>query len=108
MEWGFGPFIMAQTNYSLNFGKAERAKGVKSREQFKLSAIYTVKRGEDLPWSKLSDEDVEIIRSAAVQRENMRKYIKDNLSNAALARQFGVHIRTIEKIQTFETWRHVK
>lgn len=105
---GLRPLIMAQTQYSKTFGKALRPKGVVSREQFQLEAIFNVKRGEDLPWSKLSDDDVEIIRSAAKQRENMRKYIKDNLSNEALARQFGVHIRTIEKIQTYETWRHVK
>ena len=99
---------MAQTNYSLNFGKAIRGKGVISREQYRLEAVFQVKRGEELPQSKMSDDDIQAIRSAAKQRENMRKYIKDNLSNEALARQFGVHNRTIEKILSFETWRHVK
>lgn len=47
------------------------------------------------------------IRSAARQREALRKHIRDNLSNDALARQFGVHVRTIEKVLQSETWSHI-
>lgn len=64
-------------------------------------------RGQDLPHTKLMDLDVGEIRSAAKQRENLRKYIKDNLSNEALAKKFGVHIRNIEKIVTYQTWNHL-
>lgn len=55
-------------------------------------------RGQELPQTKLLDMDVISIRSAARQRESLRKHIKENLSNEALARQYGVHIRTIEKV----------
>ena len=48
-------------------------------------------RGQDLPQTKLLDIDVISIRSAARQRESLRKHIKDSLSNAALAKQYGVH-----------------
>lgn len=65
------------------------------------------KRGQELPHTKLLDLDVVTIRSAAKQRENLRKYIKENLSNDALAVKFGVHVRTIEKIMQFESWSHV-
>jgi plasmid maintenance system antidote protein VapI len=41
-----------------------------------------------------------------VQRDQLRKYISNNLSNEALARKFGVHIRTIEKIVQGQTWIH--
>lgn len=60
-------------------------------------------RGQDLPQTKLLDIDVISIRSAARQRESLRKHIKDNLSNAALAKQYGVHERTIEKVLMRET-----
>ena len=63
---------------------------------------YTA-RGQDLPQTKLLDMDVISIRSAARQRESLRKHIKDNLSNAALAKQYGVHERTIEKVLMRET-----
>ena len=99
---------MAQTNYSKTFGKALRAKGVKPRAQYQLEAIADAKRGEELPQSKLTDEDIETIRSAQRQLEKMREYIKNTLSNEALANQFGVHHRTIEKILSYETWRHVR
>ena len=60
-------------------------------------------RGQDLPQTKLLDMDVISIRSAARQRESLRKHIKDNLSNAALAKQHGVHIKTIEKVLARDT-----
>jgi len=53
------------------------------------------------------DLDVVAIRSAKRQRESLLKYIRENLSNAALARQFGVHERSIEKIMSRETWTHI-
>lgn len=64
-------------------------------------------RGQDLPQSKLLDLEVASIRSAARQREALRKHIRENLSNEALARQFGVHVRTIEKVLQHHTWSHV-
>jgi len=39
-------------------------------------------RGEQLPQSKLTDADIEDIRSAARQRESLRAHIKNNLTNA--------------------------
>lgn len=67
---------------------------------------YTA-RGQDLPQTKLLDMDVISIRSAARQRESLRKHIKNNLSNEALAKSFGVHVRTIEKVLSDETWVHL-
>lgn len=64
-------------------------------------------RGTDLPQSKLTPEQVSAIRSAAIQRENLRRYIRENLSNEALATQYGVHRRTIEKVLQGESWSHV-
>jgi transcriptional regulator GlxA family with amidase domain len=64
-------------------------------------------RGQELPQTKLLDLDIVSIRSAAKQRENLRKHIRENLSNEALAKQYGVHVRTIEKALSYETGSHI-
>ena len=64
-------------------------------------------RGQDLPQTKLLEIDVISIRSAARQRENLRRYISRNLSNEALAKQYSTHVRNIEKIITRQSWSHL-
>jgi len=68
------------------------------RHSYLVRAHEFCKRGKALPQTKLTDLDVVGIRSAARQREALRKHIKDNLSNEALAKAHGVHLCTIEKI----------
>ena len=94
---------MAQTNYSKHVGKAARRPGTLDRHTYLQSAVANAKRGQELPHTKLLDIDVVTIRSAKRQRESLLKHIRDNLGNAALAKQFGVHHRTIEKVLSYET-----
>ena len=84
-----------------------RPAGVLERDEYLARTHELCARGQDLPQSKLLDMDVISIRSAARQRESLRKHIAENLSNAALAKIYGTHERTIEKILTRETWSHV-
>lgn len=79
----------------------------RTRAQYLLAPAAFAKRGEELPQSKLTTELVAEIRSARRQREAMRQYINDNLSNEALARKHGAHVRTIEKAITNESWSHL-
>ena len=65
-----------------------------------------VKRGEELPQSKLSNLDVLLIRQAAEERTRLRREASQ-LSNCSLARKFGVHTRTIEKIVAGESWAYM-
>lgn len=78
-----------------------------TRDEYDIRARETARRGMDLPWSKLTPLEVDAIRSAKRQRENLLKHIRENLSNDALARAFGVHRRTVEKVLQGETWGHV-
>lgn len=78
-----------------------------NRSEYQSRRTEFAPRGQDLPQTKLLDLDIITIRSAAKQRSNLRKHIADNLSNAALAKQFGVHIRTIEKVMSYETGCHI-
>lgn len=77
------------------------------RDEWEQRRTEFCARGQDLPQSKLMDLDVVEIRSAKRQRENLMRHIRENLSNAALARKFGVHERSIEKIMSRETWGHL-
>lgn len=77
------------------------------RGEYQSRARSMALRGQDLGQSKLNDDLIKEIRSAATQRENLRKHIRENLSNDALAKRYGVHVRTIEKVQQYESWSHI-
>ena len=78
-----------------------------TRDEYLLNPGFYCKRGWDLPQTKIPPLAVIAIRDAARKREQMRREINEKYSNAALARQWGVHVRTIEKILAYETARHV-
>jgi len=65
-----------------------------------------VKRGNDLPQSKLTDEDVLYIREVVDKRNELRERLK-LMTNKHLAKQLGVHYRTIDRVTAFENWTHV-
>lgn len=92
-------------------GASERAEdvggGEMTRDEYLIRQHEFQPRGMQLPQSKLTPLEVEAIRSAAKQREALRKHIRDKLSNDALARDLGVHVRTIEKVLARESWGHV-
>ena len=72
-------------------------------DEYEGRRTWYAAKGQQLPQTKLLDLDVIAIRSAARQRESLRAHIRNNLSNAALAKQFGVHVRSIEKVLQRET-----
>ncbi len=98
---------MARTKYAETFVKPARPDGVLPLDEYRLRRREFAARGQAVPQARLMDLDVAAIRSAARQRENLRRHIRENLSNEALARQFGVHVRTIEKVLSAESWSHL-
>lgn len=98
---------MAQCNYDNENGSRGHREGRMTRREYLVRASELAARGQDLPQTKLLDLDVISIRSAARQREALRKHIAANLSNAALAKQYGMNVRNIEKIISRETWSHL-
>lgn len=77
-----------------------------NRDEWEQRRTEFVARGLDLPQTKLMPLDVSEIRSAARQRDRLKAHIRENLSNAALAKKFGVHERSIEKVLSRESWSH--
>jgi len=65
-----------------------------------------VLRGEALPQSKLTDDDVRLIRALVEERRQLTQQAR-SLSNARIAEKFGVHERSVEKIINGEQWGHV-
>lgn len=78
-----------------------------TRDEYQQRQREFSARGMDLPQSKLLPLQIVAIREAAQRREQMRREINDTLSNAALAKAYGVHVRTIEKVLSYESWGHV-
>lgn len=78
-----------------------------TRDEYQLRAGEFCKRGFDLPQTKVPPLAIIAIREAARKREQMRAEITAKYSNAALAKEWGVHPRTIEKILSYETGKHI-
>ena len=64
------------------------------------------KRGSQLPWAKLNEEDVRHIRLLIEHRESLKRQAAA-ISNKRIAEKFGVHLRTIDKISAGHGWTHV-
>lgn len=71
-------------------------------------AIYNLKfkRGEDLPQSKLTEDDVRLINELVEYREKLKRELS-NLTNAKIGEKFNVHRRTVERITSGRGWGHV-
>ena len=65
-----------------------------------------VLRGSQLPHAKLTESDVRLINQLIDERNELLRQAK-SLTNAAIADKFGVHVRTIDRISTGESWGHV-
>jgi hypothetical protein len=78
-----------------------------NRSEYLIRAHEFCKRGFDLPQTKLPPLAVVAIREAARKRAELRREIDEKYSNVALAKQWRVHVRTIEKVLSYETWRQV-
>ena len=71
-----------------------------NRDEWDLRRFEFVARGNKLPHAKLTPVLVREIRSK--YRINSR-----TAGVPALAREYGLHRRTVEKVVTYETWGHV-
>ena len=96
---------MAASLYSKHVGGRQSRN--MPRHEYLVRARELAPRGQDLPHAKLLDMDVVDIRSAHRQRLKLLQYIRENLSNEALAKRHGIGTSTVEKIVTYQTWSHI-
>lgn len=67
----------------------------------------SVKRGEDLPQSKMTESDVIKARHDYERARLLIAKIQNKYSQKGLARKYNVHPRTMEKLLSGETWSHI-
>lgn len=71
------------------------------RQEYLLRAREFALRGKQLPHAKLSDDDIRTIRA------RFKPY--DRVDGAAsIARDYGVHPNTINRITSYEIYYHVR
>ena len=71
--------------------------GAMSREEYLSRAREFASRGESRPNARLNPSLVKYIRSNP-KGKTLR----------SLAKELGVHYRTVEKVHYYETWAHVQ
>ena len=77
------------------------------RHEYLQRAKEFAARGQDMKHSKLLDIDVISIRSAVRQRQNLLAYIRDNLSNDALCKLYGVSEHVISRTVAYQSYGHI-
>ena len=65
------------------------------------------KRGEELPQSKMNEDSVREARKIYSESREAIKKLNEEFSIKGLAKRYGVHVRTMEKILSGETWSHI-
>lgn len=66
-----------------------------NREEYRQRAVELAVRGEDLPQSVLTEEQVREIRHAAWKRKEIRAWVRDNVSDGALQKKLGITKRQL-------------
>lgn len=64
--------------------------------------------GTQLPQAKLNETLVRRIRAEFAAKEAEKKRLDALYSAEAQAKRYGVTASTIDKVNTYATWRHVK
>lgn len=65
-------------------------------------------RGSELTQSKLNETLVARIRAEHAAKEELKRLLDSLYSAEAFARRYGVGKTTIDKLLTYQTWRHVR
>ena len=71
-----------------------------------MHELLGIKLGEELPQSKLTAEDVRILRDAHAEYKRLKKQA-DELSPSALAKKFGVTRYQVLRVVNYDDWKHV-
>lgn len=72
------------------------------------SARIACKRGIELPQSKLTEDQVRMIRRQHARKVALVARLNELYSAKGLAKLLGVHHRTVEKVLQRNGWVHVR
>lgn len=72
-----------------------------------LDMYGKVKRGLELPQSKLNETIVKRCREEHAEKERQKRELDAKHGAAALAKRYGVSESAMEKVLSYQSWRHV-
>ncbi|NHR08375.1 hypothetical protein HA052_24595 [Chromobacterium haemolyticum] len=78
------------------------------REWQSTGARLYAKHGTELPQAKADEAVVARIRRLHARKQRLIERLNRDYSAAGLARRFGLHVRTVEKMLRRESWAHVR
>lgn len=79
-----------------------------NREEYLNNATLLARRGIECHSAKLDEDTVKLILRQHARKQQLIKRLNDKYSAKGLARRFGLHLRTVEKILQRRTWYHVR
>ena len=80
-----------------------------TRQEYLTTGAYlNCKRGEELPQSKLTVDQVRMIQRQHARKQALIKRLNERYSAKGLAKLLGVHHRTVEKVLQRNGWIHVR
>lgn len=79
-----------------------------TREEYYQRRFEFCRRGNDLPQTKLTAEDVKMIRELHAFKQDEIKRLNKTLSIEGLAEKFDVSPGTVDKILRYQTWKHIR
>jgi hypothetical protein len=71
-----------------------------------MAAPKNPARGMELPQTKLTPDDIRLIKQLVAERERLKREAA-KLTNAAIAVKFDVHQRTIDRVTSHQGHFHV-
>lgn len=83
-----------------------RAKMVRS--EYVANARLIARRGSECGQSKLDEATVAMIKRQHARKQRLVRKLHDMYGIEAIAKRFGVHARTIEKVLQRDSWIHVR
>lgn len=78
-----------------------------TRDEYRATgAKLTAKRGSELPHAKLTEDDAVAIRKLHARKQRAIARLNERYSAAGIAKRYGVHVRTVERILQRTGWVH--
>jgi AraC-like DNA-binding protein len=79
-----------------------------TREEYRSNATLIARRGIECHNAKLDNATVAMILRQHARKQRLIKKLNERYSAKGLARQLGLHPRTVEKVLSREGWYHVR
>ena len=71
-----------------------------------MAANRIVRRGAELPWAKLNEKLVRLMRAEREAKDAAIAKLHKEHSAEAMAKRYQVSVNTVHKVLTYETWKH--